>query len=175
MDETIPDSAIRDKQAELNRLYDSFTEKHGLISSRGNKLAFSEDSSYCLLCSLEVLDEQGNLKRKADMFTRRTIRPHVAVTSVDTASEALAVSISEKARVDMDYMAELSGKSPEELERELEEDPYADSEFSWLTDEPAEEAEPADAASEEPEKAQTMKMQTEEPKTPEETKEEQQS
>ena len=75
--------------------------------------------SYCLLCSLEVLDEQGNLKRKADMFTRRTIRPHVAVTSVDTASEALAVSISEKARVDMDYMAELSGKSPEELEKEL--------------------------------------------------------
>ena len=81
--------------------------------------SFSEDSSYCLLCSLEVLDEQGNLKRKADMFTRRTIRPHVAVTSVDTASEALAVSISEKARVDMDYMAELSGKSPEELEKEL--------------------------------------------------------
>ncbi|WP_419514662.1 SNF2-related protein, partial [Dysosmobacter welbionis] len=90
-----------------------------LLNSRGNKLAFSEDSSYCLLCSLEVLDEQGNLKRKADMFTRRTIRPHVAVTSVDTASEALAVSISEKARVDMDYMAELSGKSPEELGKEL--------------------------------------------------------
>ena len=82
-------------------------------------MAFSEDSSYCLLCSLEVLDEQGNLKRKADMFSKRTIRPHVAVTSVDTASEALAVSISEKARVDMEYMAELSGKSPEELEKEL--------------------------------------------------------
>ena len=117
--EGYPDENIAAEQQKLNALYDSFTAKYGLISSRGNKLAFSEDSSYCLLCSLEVLDEQGNLKRKADMFTRRTIRPHVAVTSVDTASEALAVSISEKARVDMDYMAELSGKSPEELEREL--------------------------------------------------------
>ena len=113
------DEDIAAEQQKLNVLYDSFTAKYGLINSRGNKLAFSEDSSYCLLCSLEVLDEQGNLKRKADMFTRRTIRPHVAVTSVDTASEALAVSISEKARVDMDYMAELSGKSPEELEQEL--------------------------------------------------------
>ena len=117
--EGYPDEDIESEQQKLNALYDSFTAKYGLISSRGNKLAFSEDSSYCLLCSLEVLDEQGNLKRKADMFTRRTIRPHVAVTSVDTASEALAVSISEKARVDMDYMAELSGKSPEELEKEL--------------------------------------------------------
>ena len=117
--EGYPDEDIESEQQKLNALYDSFTSKYGLISSRGNKLAFSEDSSYCLLCSLEVLDEQGNLKRKADMFTRRTIRPHVAVTSVDTASEALAVSISEKARVDMDYMAELSGKSPEELEQEL--------------------------------------------------------
>lgn len=117
--EGYPDEDIAAEQQKLNALYDSFTAKYGLISSRGNKLAFSEDSSYCLLCSLEVLDEQGNLKRKADMFTRRTIRPHVAVTSVDTASEALAVSISEKARVDMDYMAELSGKSPEELEKEL--------------------------------------------------------
>lgn len=117
--EGYPDEEIAAEQQKLNALYDSFTSKYGLISSRGNKLAFSEDSSYCLLCSLEVLDEQGNLKRKADMFTRRTIRPHVAVTSVDTASEALAVSISEKARVDMDYMAELSGKSPEELEKEL--------------------------------------------------------
>ena len=117
--EGYPDEDIEAEQQKLNALYDSFTAKYGLISSRGNKLAFSEDSSYCLLCSLEVLDEQGNLKRKADMFTRRTIRPHVAVTSVDTASEALAVSISEKARVDMDYMAELSGKSPEELEQEL--------------------------------------------------------
>lgn len=117
--EGYPDEDIAAEQQKLNVLYDSFTAKYGLINSRGNKLAFSEDSSYCLLCSLEVLDEQGNLKRKADMFTRRTIRPHVAVTSVDTASEALAVSISEKARVDMDYMAELSGKSPEELEKEL--------------------------------------------------------
>ncbi len=117
--EGYPDEEIAAEQQKLNSLYDSFTAKYGLISSRGNKLAFSEDSSYCLLCSLEVLDEQGSLKRKADMFSKRTIRPHVAVTSVDTASEALAVSISEKARVDMDYMAELSGKSPEELEQEL--------------------------------------------------------
>ena len=101
---------FRKEQAELNRLYDDYTKKYGLLSSRGNSLAFGEDSSYCLLCSLEVLDEEGNLKRKADMFTKRTIRPHEAVTSVDTASEALAVSISEKARVDMEYMAELSGK-----------------------------------------------------------------
>lgn len=117
--EGYPDEDIQAEQKKLNSLYDSFTAQYGLISSRGNKLAFSEDSSYCLLCSLEVLDEQGNLKRKADMFSKRTIRPHVAVTSVDTASEALAVSISEKACVDMDYMAELSGKSPEELESEL--------------------------------------------------------
>ena len=117
--EGYPDEEIAAEQQKLNALYDSFIAKYGLVNSRGNKLAFAEDSSYCLLCSLEVLDEQGNLKRKADMFTRRTIRPHVAVTSVDTASEALAVSISEKARVDMEYMAELSGKSPEELEKEL--------------------------------------------------------
>jgi len=117
--EGYPDEDIAAEQQKLNALYDSFTAKYGLLNSRGNKLAFSEDSSYCLLCSLEVLDEQGSLKRKADMFSKRTIRPHVAVTSVDTASEALAVSISEKARVDMDYMAELSGKSPEELEQEL--------------------------------------------------------
>ena len=117
--EGYPDEEIAAEQQKLNALYDSFTAKYGLINSRGNKLAFSEDSSYCLLCSLEVLDEQGGLKRKADMFSRRTIRPHVAVTSVDTASEALAVSISEKARVDVDYMAQLSGKSPAELEQEL--------------------------------------------------------
>ncbi len=117
--EGYPDEDIHAEQKKLNALYDRFTAKYGLICSRGNKLAFAEDSSYCLLCSLEVLDEQGNLKRKADMFSKRTIRPHVPVTSVDTASEALAVSISEKACVDMDYMAELSGKSPEELESEL--------------------------------------------------------
>ena len=114
-----PDEDIQKEQAELNRLYDEYTKKYGLLSSRGNSLAFGEDSSYCLLCSLEVLDEEGNLKRKADMFTKRTIRPHEAVTSVDTASEALAVSISEKARVDMEYMAELSGKSEEELAADL--------------------------------------------------------
>ena len=117
--EGYPDADVKEEQTKLNTLYDSFTKKYGLISSRGNKLAFSEDSSYCLLCSLEVLDEDGSLKRKTDMFTKRTIRPHVAVTSVDTASEALAVSIAEKARVDMEYMAQLSGKSPEELEAEL--------------------------------------------------------
>ena len=99
--EGYPDEDIAAEQQKLNALYDNFTAKYGLLNSRGNKLAFSEDSSYCLLCSLEVLDEQGNLKRKADMFSKRTIRPHVAVTSVDTASEALAVSISEKARVDI--------------------------------------------------------------------------
>ena len=117
--EGYPDEDIQKEQAELNRLYDDYTKKYGLLSSRGNSLAFGEDSSYCLLCSLEVLDEEGNLKRKADMFTKRTIRPHEAVTSVDTASEALAVSISEKAREDMEYMAELSGKSEEELAADL--------------------------------------------------------
>ena len=117
--EGYPDEDIQKEQAELNRLYDDYTKKYGLLSSRGNSLAFGEDSSYCLLCFLEVLDEEGNLKRKADMFTKRTIRPHEAVTSVDTASEALAVSISEKARVDMEYMAELSGKSEEELAADL--------------------------------------------------------
>ena len=117
--EGYPDEDIQKEQAELNRLYDDYTKKYGLLSSWGNSLAFGEDSSYCLLCSLEVLDEEGNLKRKADMFTKRTIRPHEAVTSVDTASEALAVSISEKARVDMEYMAELSGKSEEELAADL--------------------------------------------------------
>ena len=117
--EGYPDEDIHKEQAELNRLYDDYTKKYGLLSSRGNNLAFGEDSSYCLLCSLEVLDEEGNLKRKADMFSKRTIRPHEAVSSVDTASEALAVSISEKARVDMEYMSELSGKSEEELAADL--------------------------------------------------------
>lgn len=117
--EDYPEDMIRQEQARLGRLYDDYTRKYGLLSSRGNSLAFGEDSSYCLLCSLEVLDEEGNFLRKADMFTKRTIRPHVPVTSVDTASEALAVSISEKARVDMAYMAQLSGKSEAELEAEL--------------------------------------------------------
>lgn len=85
MDETIPDSTIREKQGELNRLYDSFTEKYGILNSRGNRLAFSDDSSYFLLCALEVMDDDGNFQRKADMFTKRTIQPHRVVTSVDTA------------------------------------------------------------------------------------------
>ena len=119
MDGFISDETIRQTQAELNTLYDGFTAKHGLINSRANALAFAEDSSYYLLCSLEELDEDKNLKRKADMFTRRTIRAHEAVTSVDTASEALALSISEKACVDMEYMAQLTGKSQDELINEL--------------------------------------------------------
>lgn len=117
--EGYPDEDILAEQDKLNTLYDSFTKEYGLINSRANKKVFCEDSSYCLLCSLEVLDEDHNLKRKADMFTKRTIRPHVAVTTVDTASEALAVSISEKACVDMDYMVKLSGKTSEELEKDL--------------------------------------------------------
>ena len=120
MDAAAPDSAIREKQSELNRLYDSFSAKYGLINDRANRLAFSDDSSYYLLCALEVIDEDGRLERKADMFTKRTIQPHEAVTSVDTASEALAVSISEKACVDMVYMAELTGKTREELAAELQ-------------------------------------------------------
>ena len=120
MDPATPDSAIRDQQAELNRLYDAYTAKYGLLNSRGNAQAFSDDSSYYLLCSLEILDEDGNLRRKADMFTKRTIKPHEAVTSVDTASEALAVSIAEKARVDMEYMEQLTGKTSDELAAELQ-------------------------------------------------------
>ena len=119
MDGFISDETIRQTQAELNTLYDGFTAKYGLINSRANAMAFAEDSSYYLLCSLEELDEDKNLKRKADMFTRRTIRAHEAVTSVDTASEALALSISEKACVDMEYMAQLTGKSQDELINEL--------------------------------------------------------
>ena len=119
MDGFISDETIRQTQAELNTLYDGFTAKYGLINSRANALAFAEDSSYYLLCSLEELDEDKNLKRKADMFTRRTIRAHEAVTSVDTASEALALSISEKACVDMEYMSKLTGRSQEELINEL--------------------------------------------------------
>ena len=111
--------AIQAEQKKLNTLYDAFTARFGLISSRGNELAFSDDNSYYLLSSLEVLDEDGNLQRKADMFTKRTIQPHRAVTHVDTASEALAISISEKARVDMPYMAQLTGKTEAELAAEL--------------------------------------------------------
>ncbi len=119
LDEYTEDAAIFQAQAELNRLYDTFSAKYGLINSRGNSLAFAEDSSYYLLCSLEVIDEDGNLERKADMFTKRTIRQRKIVTSVDTASEALSLSIAEKARVDMDYMASLTGKTPEALVNDL--------------------------------------------------------
>ena len=109
MDAMTPNSAIRQAQAELNTLYDSFTAKYGLINSRANALAFQDDSSYYLLCTLEELDEEKQLKRKADIFTKRTIKPHEVVTSVDTPSEALALSISEKACVDLPYMQQLTG------------------------------------------------------------------
>ncbi|MCQ5034669.1 SNF2-related protein [Coprococcus sp. DFI.6.81] len=120
MDAAVPDSAIQEKQAELNRLYDSFSARYGLINDRANRLAYADDSSYYLLCALEVIDEDGKLERKADMFTKRTIKPHQAVAAVDTASEALAVSISEKACVDMGYMSQLTGKTKEELAGELQ-------------------------------------------------------
>ena len=119
MDGFISDMTIQQTQQKLNRLYDTFTDKYGLLNSRANSLAFSDDSSYYLLCSLEILNENGDLERKADIFTKRTIKPHEVVTSVDTASEALALSISEKACVDMPYMAQLSGKSQDELIDEL--------------------------------------------------------
>ena len=114
-----PDSSIKSAQDRLNSLYDDFTKKYGLLNARANRLAFADDSSYCLLCSLEIVGENGELKRKADMFTKRTIKPHIKVTSVSTASEALAVSIGEKARVDMDFMCELTGKTEQELFEEL--------------------------------------------------------
>ena len=120
MDAAVPDSTITQKQAELNSLYDSFSAKYGLINDRANRLAYADDSSYYLLCALEVIDEDGKLERKADMFTKRTIKPHQAVAVVDTASEALAVSISEKACVDMGYMSQLTGKTTEELAGELQ-------------------------------------------------------
>ena len=119
MDGFISDSSIQATQAELNRLYDSYTAKFGLLNSRANSLAFADDSSYFLLCSLEELDEEHNLKRKADMFTKRTIRPHEVVTSVDTPVEALALSIGERGKVDMAYMGQLCGLSEEEIYQEL--------------------------------------------------------
>ena len=115
-----PEEVISTEQENLNRLYDAFTQKYGLINSRGNYLAFAADESYFLLCSLEVLDDEGNFKRKADMFTKRTIKPHREITSVETASEALALSIGEKARVDLSYMAKLTGKTQEEIVTELQ-------------------------------------------------------
>ena len=118
--EGYPDEAIQRERQKLNELYDSFTAQYGLINSRANDMAFSDDSSYCLLCSLEAIDENGELERKADMFTKHTIKPHTVVTSVDTASEALAVSLAEKASVDLPYMASLTGQSPEQIESELQ-------------------------------------------------------
>ena len=118
--EDYPEEMIQTEQENLNRLYDAFTKKYGLINSRGNYLAFASDESYFLLCSLEVLDDEGNFKRKADMFTKRTIKPHREITSVETASEALALSIGEKARVDLDYMQQLTGKPQEELIADLQ-------------------------------------------------------
>ena len=120
MDEYTPDSAIQQKQAELNTLYDSFTEKYGILNSRGNRLAFSDDSAYYLLCALEILDDDGNFQRKADMFSKRTIQPHKVVTSVDTAVEALTISIGERACIDLGYMSSLSGKSIDELTDDLQ-------------------------------------------------------
>ena len=115
-----PEEMICTEQENLNRLYDVYTAKYGLINSRGNYLAFASDESYFLLCSLEVLDDEGNFKRKADMFTKRTIKPHREVTSVETASEALALSIGEKARVDLPYMEQLTGKTQAELVQDLQ-------------------------------------------------------
>ena len=117
--EDYPDSEIKQAQDKLNTLYDSFTKKYGLINSRANTSAFSDDSSYALLSALEVINEDGELERKADMFFKRTIKPHKPVTEVDTADEALAVSMGEKAAIDMEYMMELSGKSEEELFADL--------------------------------------------------------
>ena len=117
--EEYPEDMIQNKQTELNQLYDDFSKKFGLISSQTNKRAFNQDSSYCLLCSLERLDDEGNFIGKADMFTKRTIKKQEVVTSVDTASEALAVSLSEKAGVDLAYMSQLAGKSEEEITKEL--------------------------------------------------------
>ena len=115
-----PEEMIQTEQENLNRLYDAFTKKYGLINSRGNYLAFAADESYFLLCSLEVLDDEGKFKRKADMFTKRTIKPHREVTFVETASEALALSIGEKARVDLPYMSQLTGKPQEEIIKDLQ-------------------------------------------------------
>ena len=119
MDADMPDSEIKRVQGRLNTLYDNYVAKYGIINSRGNSLAFSDDSSYYLLCSLEKPDEDRQHAEKADMFTKRTIKPHKVVTSVDTASEALAVSIGEKARIDMEYMSQLTGKTEQEIFAEL--------------------------------------------------------
>lgn len=119
MEESVTDEEIQKQQEKLNQVYDTYTAKYGVIGSNANKRAFSDDSSYCLLCSLEDLNEDGTLKRKADMFTKRTIKKAVAVTSVETATEALALSLNERAKVDLPYMAELSGKTEEKITEEL--------------------------------------------------------
>lgn len=119
MEESVTDEEIQKQQEKLNQVYDTYTVKYGVIGSNANKRAFSDDSSYCLLCSLEDLNEDGTLKRKADMFTKRTIKKAVAVTSVETATEALALSLNERAKVDLPYMAELTGKTEEKITEEL--------------------------------------------------------
>ena len=119
MEESVTDEEIRKQQEKLNQVYDTYTAKYGVIGSNANKRAFSDDSSYCLLCSLEDLNEDGTLKRKADMFTKRTIKKAVAVTSVETATEALALSLNERAKVDLTYMAQLTGKTEEKITEEL--------------------------------------------------------
>ena len=128
MDEHLPDSALNAQRAKLNHLYDAYTKKYGLINNRANRLAFDQDSSYYLLCSLEILDEDNRLKAKADMFTKRTIKQHKSVTHVDTASEALAVSIGERARVDLPFMAQLTGKAETDLISDLKGIIYKDPE-----------------------------------------------
>jgi len=134
MDEYTPDSAITAQQAELNRLYGIFTQKYGLINDRANRLAFDKDASYYLLCSLEILDDNGRLLRKADMFTKRTIKQHRTITNVDTASEALAVSIGERAKADLPFMAQLTGKPEQELVKELRGVIYRDpAKNTWQT------------------------------------------
>ena len=119
MEEFVADEEIQKQQEKLNQVYDTYTAKYGVIGSNANKRAFSDDSSYCLLCSLEDLNEDGTLKRKADMFTKRTIKKAVAVTSVETATEALALSLNERAKVDLPYMAKLTGKTEEKITEEL--------------------------------------------------------
>ena len=134
MDEHTQDSSITEKQAELNQLYDAFTHRYGLINSRANRLAFDKDPSYYLLCSLEILDDEGKLERKADMFSKRTIKQHKVVTSVDTASEALTVSIGERARVDLSFMSQLTGKTEDELIKDLQGVIYKDpASGTWQT------------------------------------------
>ena len=134
MDESSPESSIQQKQAELNTLYDSFTEKYGILNSRGNRLAFSDDSAYYLLCALEILDDDGNFQGKADMFSKRTIQPHKVVTSVDTAVEALTISIGERACVDLGYMSNLSGKPTAALTTDLKGIIFHDPKLGTLED-----------------------------------------